>query len=225
MESSAPFEISENSDQRASTSEADGSRLKSKLITLTGMLVAVPAFVNAAYDVYTAIAKLPRTDAEKVNAELFQKYFNKHPLIVMPVPIKHPMGTVDVTFAVYEEGDVYVEYGKQTQWFAFPRPAPIRAAELSLIGSAHAAAVTDKTREQAASSRDSQMASVSGSISGNVLTRSKTYNDGTVEYSKIDIRSGVILDEKTLSKPRGPSAGAGIPTMKIEPIDLERLRR
>src|SRR5215831_7175778 len=52
-----------------------------------------------------------RSESERINVELFKKYFNKQPVTVLPVPIKRSNGTVDVRFSIYDEGDVYVEIG------------------------------------------------------------------------------------------------------------------
>jgi hypothetical protein len=200
------------------------SRLSTKIAGLTAALVAVTALINAGYDVYASVQKLPRTSAEKVNDKLFRKYFNKPPLVVIPVPVKHPLGTVNATFSVYDEGDVYIEYGKQTQWFEFPGAAAMKGTDFSLFRAAHAAAAgVGGSVSPLNVSGTPQIASVSDSISGNVLTKSRLYTNGVLEQSQIDIRTGAILNvqRSTGIVPSSPP----IQTLRVAPIDLELYKK
>lgn len=202
-----------------------------RLAGVTAVLLSVPALINAAYDIYAALAKLPRTDAERVNAELFQKYFQKVPLVEMPIPIKHEVGTVEARFLVFEEGDVFVQFGRQTQWFAFPK-APSKAASnsFSLIPSAFAqASFPASTPLAAKKSQNVQVTGEIGTISGTTLTRYRNLGSGEIETASIDIRSGRIIDLSTLpsSSPelsglRFPARGTRVLDQPV--IDLPSLR-
>jgi hypothetical protein len=197
------------------------SNLRALVARATGVLLVIPALINAGYDVYAAALKLPRTDAEKVNTEMFRKYFNKAPLATLPVPVKSSIGTVDARFAIYEEGEIYVEFGKLSQWFPFPHTDHPKRVEFSLFPSAFAqgfARVDLPGQGAIASQREA--------IRGGVLDRSRIYVDGTTEQRKIDLRSG-----STLSVDFGRIAGESVPSqvaspkiLKIEPIDLGNLR-
>ena len=59
--------------------------VRSNVLAATGVLLVVPALLNAGYDIYAAAMKLPRTETERTNDALFRKYFNKPPVAVMPV--------------------------------------------------------------------------------------------------------------------------------------------
>ena len=111
--------------------------LKAWAVGLTGVLVVLPALVNSGYDVYATLAKIPKTETQKINDELFRKYFNKQPVLAFPIPVKRDAGMVDVNFSVFEGGDIYIEFGKRSQWFQFPLLEKTSfEQEISIIGSA-----------------------------------------------------------------------------------------
>lgn len=193
--------------------------LKGWIVKATGVLVVLPALLNAGYDVYATAMKLPRTDAERANEQLFRKYFNKPPLAVMPVPVRNGLGTTDARFSVYEEGEVYVEFGGRSQWFPFPRAdAPQRLGWLPM-GAAHAQSAQPTAQRPA-------IASQQGAISGNVLTRSTVYTDGTTERRTIDIRSGATLriDTGKVSADHIPSPTSAPQLRRVDPVDVRKLR-
>ncbi len=208
---------------RSSTSSEHGpSSIGKKLAGVTAVLLAVPALINAAYDIYAALAKLPRTDAERVNAELFQKYFQKAPLVEMPIPIKHEVGTLEARFLVFEEGDVFVQFGRQTQWFAFPK-APNKAASnsFSLIPSASAQTTPPGSTPLAATKPEAvQVTGEIGTISGTTLTRYRSLASGQVETVSIDIRSGRIIDFSTRPSTSPEISGLRFPARTTQVLDL-----
>ena len=161
---------------------------------LTGLLLVVPALVNSGYDVYAALAKVPKTESQKINDELFKKYFNKQPVTRFPIPVKRDAGTVDVSFSVFDGGDIYIEFGKRSQWFPFPVLEKASLANpMSLIGSAHAA-----TPELMGSGTFQQ----SDRFEGSKLIRERKWENGVLETLVIDPRSGTIL-ERQVSKWEG----------------------
>lgn len=203
------------------------ARWKGTIAGITAVLVGVPALVNAAYDIYATFANLPRTESERVNEALFRKYFMKQPIAEMPVPIKHSLGTVQARFAVFDEGDVFVEFGTQSQWFAFPRPGAKadRAHGLSLLPSAHAQSVPPAKPPQAVPRN--RLYTQEGNVSGTTWYRTRIYEDGAVEKTEIDIRSGKVLkvDLSPPSRKPDPDTLARIaePSTRIIPapvIDL-----
>jgi hypothetical protein len=208
-----------NSPNGAGAQSGWSDRIKGRIAATTALLLAVPALVNAAYDVYGAVRKVPRTEAERVNVELFQKYLHKEPLAIMPIPIKTTYGTADATFYIYEEGDVHVEYGGRTQWFALAKPEATRTS-MSFMSSAIAAPLLIRPLPIRS------MLSQRSAITGNTLIRSRLYVDGTFQEEQIDLRTGNILKMSTgktqpslLSPPPSP------PRLILpDPIDLEKLR-
>jgi hypothetical protein len=195
--------------------------LKAKIVAATAVVLAASAFINAAYDVYAAALKIPKTDAERTNMELFQKYIHKAPLVMMPVPIKTNFGVSEAKFYIYEEGDIHVEYGGKTQWFALPKPSAARFGGFSFIASAHAqSAASVQPPKKAALLRQEK------TVSGTTLTDSRWYEDGTTEEIKIDMPSGDILQVHTgraatnaIKRPAAPPL-----VVRHDTIDLEKLR-
>lgn len=200
--------------------DAPPTGLKGWIVKATGVLLVIPALLNAGYDIYATAAQLPRTDAERTNEQLFRKYFNKPPLAVMPVPVKTGLGTTDARFSVYEEGEVYVEFGGRSQWFPFPRADAAQRLGWLPMGAALAQAVPVPAPQRPA------IASQQGAISGSVLTRSTVYVDGTTERRTIDIRSGATLrlDTGKVSADRIPSLSAAPQIMRVDPVDVRKLK-
>lgn len=197
----------------------DDNPWKNRIVKLTGALVVVPALLNAGYDAVVAVAKLPRTDAERANSALFQKYFNKLPIAVVPVPIKHSMGTIEAKFQIYEEGEVYVEYGKMSQWFPFPVTREQKQANFSLIPEAIAQTSVSKEAPEGGVIRQSD------SISGKFILRDRELSGGKFERSKIDMRSGKIVEFERLDTAPAPLSSKKFEgsTLKLEKsIELKR---
>lgn len=163
-------------------------RLKAWAIGLTGVLLVIPALINSGFDVYTVALKIPKTDAQKINDELFQKYFNKQPVISAPIPITREAAVVDAKFSIFDGGDIYVEFGKRTQWLPFPA-LDKKTSQIdfpSLISSAYAAI------EQGGLVGEGDFQQ-SDSYSGSNIRRERIWDNGVVEVLIIDPRTGNIL--------------------------------
>lgn len=213
-------QVSESADQHPGATSLSA---RSKIAAITAALLAVPALINAVYDIYAAAMKLPRTDAERTNVQLFKKYMLKVPLAQMSVPIKTQFGIADASFNVFEEGDIYVEYGGQTQWFALPKPQPNKSVSISVIPTALAAPYL-RTAPRLVKP-PSMLTSQSNSLTGSTLLRMRYYNDGTFESEKVDIRSGTVLDYKSGPFKTSPfkNSKTTVPLI-FQPLDLEKLQ-
>jgi len=188
------------------------TRLKAWIAGVTSVLVVLPALVNAGYDIYAKVAKLPKTDAESTNEELFKKYFNKEPVLTFPVPVKQDNGTVEVRFAIYDEGDVFVEFGRMTQWFRFPaHKASQPSASSFLISTAHAQPVTAIQGSGSYVQKDT--------MDGKLLIRQRRYANGVNEKVVLETRSGLILERTSV---RAPGAATSTPPEKnvLRPVDI-----
>lgn len=175
----------------------DWKAIKNWIVGITGVIVVIPALFNAGLDLYNMVMNIPRTHAEKNNTELFAKHFQDEPVVSLPVPVRQGAATYDVRFSIYEEGDVYVEYGNMTQWFPFPKTQSADASPLNPIATAYA---DEATTQVAASYTQTQ------SIEGDYLIRKKEYSDGQLEKQTIDIRSGQIIEtKKEVPKPAATS--------------------
>jgi hypothetical protein len=202
------------------------AELKGWIVGATGVLVVLPALINAGYDIYAAAVKLPKTEAEIANEELFRKYFNKQPVAAFPIPVKQNNGTVEVRFSIYDEGDVFVEFGRMTQWFRFPASKPngsLPPSALSMfISSAHA---QPAIQTQAAGTYVQ-----SDTMDGRLLVRERRYANGVREKTLLEPRSGTILQQSVMREPVGsgvpkPTERAAPKTLQIPPIDLDLYKR
>jgi hypothetical protein len=196
-------------------------RARAWIVGLTGVLVVVPALINAGLDIYAVVGRLPKTEAERVNVALFKKYFNKQPVAAFPVPIRQDAGTVEVKFSVFDEGDVFIEYGKFTQWFPFPS-GPRPGASLSLVSPAVA---------QEAQSRGFGRYQQLDKLENGLVVRTRTWENGVVESMSLDPRTGDILKSSSVAVERSPAKkillpkkGSELGVSQIAPIDLDQIR-
>ncbi|WPC05472.1 hypothetical protein SBP02_01580 [Pseudomonas benzenivorans] len=185
------------------TPKTNWSKARNWVVGLTGVLLVVPALINAGADIYVAYNQLPRTESERVNVELFKKYFGKEPVARLPLPIKDGPATYEVRFSVYDGGDVFVEYGEMTQWFPFPKREVERHSSLSLIPSAQAADLTHLYGPYQQFDH----------IDGVTLVRNRSYASGAHEQQIIDMRTGQIIDYDVAPAPTlpPPSPPEGLP--------------
>lgn len=194
----------------------DFAKLKKWLVGLTSVLVVIPAVINAGIDIYASLAKLPKSEAEKVNVALFQKYFNKQPVAAFPVPIKQSNGTVEVRFSVYEEGDVFVEFGRFTQWFPFPAGQSPTTA-FSVFAQAYA--------QSNAGLRGAGAYQQTDQMQGDAIVRKRAFENGVVEQYVLNPRTGDIEDFKARREAPAARPKPGNAAPKIAPIDLDALRQ
>lgn len=206
----------------AATPPSHFERLRNRLAALTAALIAVPALINAGYDIYAAALKLPRSESERLNVELFKKYIHKEPAIVFPIPIKSALGVLDATFYVYDEGDIHIEYGGQTQWFTLPKPSVERRSEFSILPSAYAAPIVIRPTARLV---PNQLLSQHSVLNGSTLLRTRLYQDGLLHQDEIDVRTGAILRTSTAPAPKSlfPLPKAPSQITLGDGIDLRKL--
>jgi len=116
-----------------------GMQLAKKIGAVTAVLVALPALLNSAVDLYRVVAKVPSSLQDETNEELFKQHFGELPLVAQKIAIKESNAVVDMVFEVYSGGDIFVTYGGTPQWFRAKAPLP-RMANLFFISSANAQA-------------------------------------------------------------------------------------
>ena len=196
--------------------------VKGRIAAVAGVLVAVAALVNGGIDIYAAAAKLPRSDAEQQNVNLFKKYFGKAPLVVNALPISSSLGVVEMKFSVYSEGDVFVEYGSNSQWFAIaPSARKSSSSLLDIIPSAFAQAPPPR---EAMREPGRGYLRQSEKLEGSVLTRRTELEGSRVEEIQYDIRSGKIINRSM--RERDSISGEGfqrIPgTTRLDEIQVNR---
>ncbi|MBB3121055.1 hypothetical protein [Pseudoduganella violacea] len=202
--------------------------LKGSLTRIAAVVLVVPSLATAGYQAYASLSGKPKTAAQADNQRLFVKYFNKQPLVTIPVTVKQERGAVQALFSVYDEGDVYVEYGQSTQWFPFPRPLAPPALPLALIGTAHAQAPAAPPAKLDAPRAAAQFQQ-SERMEDNYLLRTRRWDNGMVEDSRIDVRTGAIVEHRTrqeapLKLEGEKSRVIGATQQPLQAIDLKRLR-
>jgi hypothetical protein len=188
--------------------ESKWKNIRNWIMGVTSVLVVLPALFNAGVDIYNIVLNIPRTDAEQHNSDLFAKHFNQEPVAVLPVPVRQGPATYEARFSIYQEGDVYVEYGEMTQWFPFPAPRVGDASPFSLIATAFA----DEVPTQVATSYKQ-----TESIDGSYLIRNKVYKDGVTEKQVIDMTSGKIIETKKSKTVEPTAAAEAAPPEAAEP--------
>ena len=193
-------------DEAKGTSEG-WSKIRTWIVGLTAVVVVLPALINGGIDVYRSISNIPITDAERTNRELFEKHFNKPPVAELPVSVKTDSGTVDMKLSIYDEGDIYVEYGSHSRWFASPVQ---KAASLSLISSAYAQGSPGQSKTGEYRQVDKLM--------GNKIVRERYYSDGTKETYVIDRNTGAIESRTVIRDSKAPPAESKLPERKVRQL-------
>lgn len=200
-------------------------RIPSWLRVLAGALVVVPALVNGAVDLARAVRSLPQTEAERQSVGLFNKHFNRQPVATFPVPIQHSDRTVEVRLSVFDDGDVYVEFGRATQWFPFPDAQPPRVASFSLISSAVAYELPSLRGFGSYQQHDS--------VEDHLVARERHWENGVIDLLRLDPRTGDVVSYHSrrpvtglaLSAPAVPPPSVtGQAVAGLAPIDLEQAR-
>lgn len=180
------------------------------ITSLMAILVVVPSLINAVMDVYTAAFNIPKTISEINNVQLFKQHFQQQPVhtaqsIISPTPGEQ----LPIKLDVYENGDIYIEYGEFSQWFPF-KPSKNTASSW-LIRSAYAQdtttqAVSPCTVAEKESTEPAQPNALAApyyrymqtdKLEGSTILRDRVYEDGCKETVTIEMNTGVIQSRKT----------------------------
>lgn len=179
-----------------SESESKFDAIKYWIIRATGVLVVIPALIYAGIDIYKAWQKIPLNDSEAKNQVLFKKYFGKPPLHTIPIPIRKNGVIAEIKFSVFEEGDIYIEYGNSSQWFESPlnKSQIAFGLDFSLIPEAHAQSMNKSFSNEEYQQEDQ--------YDGALIRRSRQYYDGATETIIINPRTGQILERQFMPPAR-----------------------
>jgi hypothetical protein len=203
-------------------SSSGWNRVKRWLAGLTGVLLVVPSLINAGIDVYKAALNVPRTESESVNSELFQKYFNKSPVVTIPIPVKQSTATIDVKLSVYEGGDIYVEYGHYTHWFPFPKSQfSLTPASVQFFPNAIAQVPSTAPRGEGRYVQEEK-------FDDNHIVRKRAYANGVLEISTIDKNTGRIVSSSMIRQTPQSASSPGskhVEILNYPVVDLEALKK
>lgn len=180
------------------------TKAKAWLIGLTGLLVLLPALINSGVDIYKAALNIPKTHAESINAELFQAHFQEDPITVVPVSIQTEAGGLTMQVSIYQNGDVYAEYGFHSQWFPMPQPKQLTTNfhDVPSIFSMALAQVpyVQENKKHLPYVQQDQM-------KGNQIKRTRIYKDGQVITFEINAATGEISNRQVQKNDVTPSSG------------------
>ncbi len=187
------------------------------MTSFVAVLVVLPSMINAFADIYVALFNIPRTLGERNNQELFQKHFQVQPVHIATSLVKPKNGEpLMMKINIYEDGDLFIEYGQYSQWFPFKQPEQataflnlfnnVYAQELNALNTVPASpcelqrtldkVVTDNSGTPAESVPAPATASHAfiqkDEKDGNTLKRERLYDDGCKETLLIDMKTGNI---------------------------------
>lgn len=172
------------------------SKLTKLVVGLTGVLLVIPSLINSAKDIYNSINEIPRSDSERLNVELFKKYWGKTPIGELPLLISRGGANYMVSFKVYDEGDVYMQYGNRIQWFAFPSSTGPSISKGAVIPTAEA----DDSSYRPIDSMFRPIQQIDSFEGGNAISE-KLYINGIRERQVIDLRTGRIVNQTIRQAP------------------------
>lgn len=91
-------------------------KIKAYMKWATGLLLGVPALINAGVDAYNAVLNIPIGKAETLNQEKRSEHFQKEPIFNREIEIPHGESKKVLKLFVYENADIYVNYSGYEQW-------------------------------------------------------------------------------------------------------------
>jgi hypothetical protein len=168
---------------------------KALVVALTGLLIGIPALVNAAIDVYRAVRDIPASPLERTNSELFRKHFGRSPVSTTLATITGAQGArFEIQVDIFAGGDLLVRYGSRMQWFPLDAPDAIAGW---LIPAAHAQSPASSFEKVPADARFSQAQTFErGQL---VQTRIYLAPDGRSAYRetlRINPNTGEIVERR-----------------------------
>lgn len=194
-------------------------KIKSNIVAITGVLLAIPALINSGIDIYNAALKIPRTNEERINAELFKIHFNKPPVVIVPVPIRTSVGAVEMRLSIYDAGDILAEYGDHSKWF--PSPMRQQIGETSWFPQAFADSLGQEIHGVGKYTQ-------SDTTANNTISRVRYFENGVKESFTIDMNTGRIENKKV--EKLSPSEFKAenyekVQVLDYRTIDLEALKK
>jgi hypothetical protein len=175
------------------------------ITSVIAVLVVLPSLINATMDIYISLFNIPRTISEQYNQELFKKHFQALPIHTGSSVIKTKEGAqLAIKLSVYENGDIYVEYGNYSQWFPFKsndkeaqlidRFIPTALAVQSVRASPCADAESTAPKSSDFFAPMHYYIQTDSPLTGRTFQRERLYDDGCQELITIDINSGRIVE-------------------------------
>jgi hypothetical protein len=172
---------SEYAKKKSTSQKVSGlfARIKSRIVSITSVLVVVPALLNAGLDIYNRINNIPASEGERTNVELFTQNFGKTPILKENVSWEGAAGKISMELEVHEGGDILVRYGNSSQWLRSPVYESVSAFEV--FSSAYAQD-TRADGEKAIYKRET--------MQGKRITQELYFKDNSKETRTVNKRTG-----------------------------------
>lgn len=172
----------------------------SKTITaLLGLLVVLPSVINAITDIYVAWQGLPIGNQEKINSRLFQAHFKENPINSQQLMVKGQTGASAMTLDVFQNGDVFINYGENVQWFPY-QDLQLAESGFSFISAAYADWYVEPTTKQSNQTLEADSVKVeSRYISKTEIERVRYLSDGSKIKQVINVNTGRIISTEYIA--------------------------
>lgn len=212
-ESNAPIQQNDLTQSAMPTKSVSPEMVKNWLQSTQGIiasiiavLVILPSLINATMDIYISLFNIPRTISEQYNQELFKKHFSALPIHTGASVIKTKEGAeLAIKLSVYENGDIYVEYGNYSQWFPFkPNNKDAHLMDYFIptalaMQTVRASPCEEEVKAESIQSSDffppmHYYIQTDSPLTGRTFQRERLYDDGCREITTIDINSGKIVE-------------------------------
>jgi len=184
-----------------------------KLTGLVGFLVVVPSVLNAGKDIWVSWNDLPIGEKEKINSLLFKDHWKESPIHSKQIIVEIQKRKVPITVDIYRNGDIFIDYGRSAQWFAFEE-IDLSFTQFTLLSSAHANEHSIDIKEMSAAP-----VIVINEINENKdVVRSKVLKDGSIEKSTLDPNTAKTISVEVIPAPENIKE-----PINIEPTELIKI--
>ena len=197
---------------------------KTILTALLALLVVIPSVINSVNDIWIAWNGLPIGEKEKINSKLFTDHWKEDPIHTKQLIIEGAKGKVPVTIDIYKNGDIFVDYGRFTQWFPYKDlNTSIATTTFSILPEANAG-FFDKISKNV-KSVGSKPVKVVNKEEKQAVVREKTFSDGSIERQVINKNTGKVESAETIEPKPNSSSNVVVDTGETvtEPIEVIKL--
>ncbi len=165
---------------------------------IVAFLVLVAATVNSINDILVAVYDLPIGEKEKINNTLFKYHWKENPVHSKQLIVESNKGKMPITIDIYNNGDIFIDYGQFTQWFPY-NDTKITSDNYHFISSANAGGFFSGITYSFRASLPVEIRNTWNS--DNEVVRSKVLSDGSIENKTININTGRIVNADSIDPP------------------------
>ena len=163
------------------------------LKTTAGTITSLTLLLGTTSSLVLFIVRIPPFDSCSDNS-LAIEHFQEEPLKTIPHELKTQFGSLDMEINVYKNGDVLTIYGQTRKWLCFPEKQIDTVADSLvnfLIPQAVAQTTVPNVREKTTYIQEQTLSPDNPQI----IEQTRIYSDGTVEKTRINSKSGIIVDK------------------------------